>query len=455
MGMKTGVYDVIVAGGGPAGIAAAMASARNGARTLLVESMGSLGGTVTNGSLPAFCPYGNTDSPLIRGIGLEILEALRAQMTLPAFYTDTPEKPLYSWFPVDSEALKIILDEKVAGSGCDLLLHTHVVGCRKDGSRITQIETLTGGTRMLLQADVFIDCTGDASLAAEAGCQIRVGNECGQVQSGTLCFKVAGFDTERFIRYVREDGEDGNLRHACARAMADGAFPEGETKVAGFSLPFPGVAVFNFGHIYGIDPTDPHSMTQAEITGRKRLRELLKFLRNYVPGAEDAHLVESGPNVGIRESRRVMGEYMLTREDFFRRADFEDAIAYYCYPIDVHGFQADDRANQEWNEIYYNQRYRPGEAYAVPYRSLIPLSVENLLTAGKIISCDQAMLGSVRVVPCCFATGQAAGTAAAMAVHTGKSVRDISVPRLRETLESQGCYLRHGTKPAEDKAQPD
>ena len=434
-------YDVIVAGGGPAGVSAAMAAARSGAKTLLIEANGSLGGTVTNGSLPAFCPFGNTDEPLIQGIGLEILEALRAETKLPSYYEDSPEKPLYNWFPVDGEALKRILDDKVLSSECELLLHAHFVGCETEDGVIRSVTVHTPGGLETFAAKTFIDCTGDGVLSAEAGCEIQLGNEEGLVQSGTLCFKIAPFDTERFIRYAEETGEGGNLLHACARAMADGAFPEGETKVAGISFPYPGVAVLNFGHIYGIDPLNAASLTRAEVEGRKMLPELLRFLRNYVPGAENVVIVSSGPAVGIRESRRVMGDYVLTKEDFFRRADFDDAIAYYCYPIDIHALRPGEQT-KEWNELYYNRRYQPGEAYGIPYRCLTPKGIKNLLTAGKIISCDPIMLGSVRVVPCCFATGQAAGTAAAMAARSDISVRSVDPTVLRDSLKRKGCFLR-------------
>ena len=434
-------YDVIVAGGGPAGVAAAIAAARSGAKTLLIEASASLGGTVTNGSLPAFCPFGNTDEPIIRGIGLELLETLRAETKLPPYYHDRPEKPLYNWFPVDGEALKRILDEKVLSSGCELLLHSHIVGCETEEGVVRSVTVHMPDGMESFFTKVFVDCTGDGVLSAEAGCEIQLGNEENLVQSGTLCFKIAPFDTERFIRYAKETGEGGNLLHACARAMADGAFPEGETKVAGIAFPYPGAAVLNFGHVYGIDPLNAASLTRAEVEARKKLPELLRFLQNYVPGAEKAVIVSSGPNLGIRESRRVMGDYVLTKEDFFRRADFDDAIAYYCYPIDIHALRLGEQA-KEWNNLYYNRRYQPGEAYGVPYRCLTPKGIKNLLTAGKIISCDQIMLGSVRVVPCCFATGQAAGTAAAMAALSDISVRSVDPTVLRDSLKRKGCHLR-------------
>lgn len=433
-------YDVIVAGGGPSGAAAALAAARNGSRTLLIESNGYLGGTVTHGSLPALCPFTNTDEPLIRGIGLEILEALKKETRLVEYYHDSPEKPLYNWYPVDTEAFKRVLDDKVAESGCELLLHTHVIGCTTEAGRVISVTCHTPGGILSFGAKVFVDCTGDAVLASAAKCETWLGGERGDVQSGTLCFKIANFDTDRFIRYARKTGEGGNLLNACRKAMAEGRFPEGETRVAGISFPSPGVAALNFGHLYDIDPLDAASLTRAEIEGRKSLKELVSFLRRYVPGAEEAVLVHSGPAVGVRESRRVKGRYTLTQDDFMRRADFEDAVAYYCYPIDVHSSRMHE--DGEWNDVYYNRRYQPGEAYGIPYRCLTPAGMDNLLTAGKIISCDHAMLGSVRVVPCCFATGQAAGTAAAMAAKESVGACGVDTERLRDALRKQGCFLR-------------
>ena len=329
-------FDIIVAGGGAAGVAAALAATRNGAKTLLIERDGYLGGTVTHCSLPTFCPFADPEKPIVRGIGMEILNRLKSEMELVSFYDDRPEKPMYNWFPIDGEALKRVLDEIILESGCVLLLHTDLIGCETKDGAITGLTCQTPGGRLTLSGKTYIDCTGNAALAAMAGCETRIGDENGEVQSATLCFTIANFDTERFVQYFRETGEGGNLENACRRALMDHAFPEGERLVSGFSFPAPGIAVWNFGHVFNIDPLDAVSLTQAEIAGRKQIGELLRFLRTYVPGAEKATLVSSGPVIGIRESRRVVGRYTLTREDYLRRANFDDAIASYCYPIDIH-----------------------------------------------------------------------------------------------------------------------
>lgn len=436
-------YDVIVVGGGAAGVAAAVQAARAGAKTLLLEAGPYLGGTLTDASIPAFCPYGNTDEPLIRGIGLEILEALRKETKLIAYYEDSAEKPLYNWFPIDTEALKVLLDRIVMESGCELLFHTRVEGCTVEDGVVRELTLKALSKEMRVRGDVIIDCSGDGALSEMAGCAVEAGDEHGNVQGGTLCFKLANFDTERFMRYARETGEGGNLFHACERAIADHAFLPGETKVSGIAFPAPGVAAVNFGHVFGIDPLDPASLTKAEIAGRAMLKDMLSFFRRYVPGAEEAVIVSSGPRLGIRESRRVVGRYVLTYEDYLRRADFDDAIAYYCYPIDVHSSFADAPENQALLDTYYQKRYAPGEAYAVPYRCLTPLGMRNLLVAGRLISTDRSMNGSVRVAPCCFATGQAAGMAAAMAARENTAVSEIDVRKLQQALVGAGVYLPH------------
>lgn len=436
-------YDVVVLGGGPAGVAAGIAAARNGARTLIVEANGYFGGMTTHGNLPAFCPFSDGEKPIIRGIGLELLNELSERCWYSPFYPRYKGgKKNVDWFPIDSELFKLILDEKVTQSGCHVMLHTQVIDCVRENDIIRQVTLFHAGGKETVEADVFIDCTGDALLAAAAGCDIEVGDENGDVQSATLCFKVANFDSDRFAAYAKEAGEGGNLFNACNRAIAEGAFITGETKVSGVTLPSPGTAVFNFGHIFGINPLDAANMTRAEMDARAQLPLLMDFLHKYVPGAEEAVLVSSGPMLGIRESRRVMGEYVLNIDDYYHRADFDDAIAYYCYPIDIHGSHINGEKNKSYSDVYYQKRYQRGESYGVPYRCLLPRKVSNLLTAGRIISCDRSMLGSVRVVPCCFATGQAAGTAAAMSVQQHIRPKALDAAQLRASLREADCWLK-------------
>lgn len=434
-------YEVIVAGGGPSGTAAAIAAARNGAKTLLIEKDGYLGGMATGASIPAFCTFTNGVETVIQGIGLEILEELKKNTWRSPFYDHRPDRTEgLDWLPIDSEALKLVLDELVISSGCELLLHTSMIDCEKNGNRIEKLIIHNKSGIQELTSDVLIDCTGDADLAALAGCEMEYGDENGQVQGGTLCFKVANFDTERFLDYARESGENGNLAVAAAKARENGDFPEGEVKVAGIALPSPGMAAFNFGHVFTWNPVDGASMTRAEVEARKRLPELMRFIRRYVPGAENAVLAVSGPNMGVRESRRICGKYRLTIEDYEKRADFADSIAYYSYPVDIHASNAAEKEKLEHD--YQTMRYGPGEAYGIPYRCLLPINVSNLLVAGRTVSCDRMMQASLRVMPACFAMGQAAGTAAAAAIKEGIEPGSVNTKKLRRILWDQGAYLK-------------
>lgn len=439
--MKKRHCDVVVAGGGPAGVAAAIACARNGADTLLIEKDGYLGGMATGASVPAFCTYTDGEKTIIRGIGLEILEELKKLSWKSPFYDRKPDRiEGIDWLPIDSEMLKLVLDRLVLESGCKMLLHTSVIDCTCAENKVKKLIIHNKSGIQAIEADYFIDCTGDADLAELAGCPMEYGDENGQVQGGTLCFKIANFDTKRFLEYADECGEDGNLMKAVERAKAEGNFPKDEVKVAGIALASEGMASFNFGHVFHLNPIDGDSLTNAEVEGRKHIPEFMQFIRNYVPGAERAVLAFSGPSIGIRESRRICGKYRLTGEDYVKRADFPDSIAYYAYPIDIHASGAEEASAME--EFYKNTKYKPGESYGIPYRCLIPEKIENLWVAGRTVSCDRAMQGSLRVMPACFAMGQAAGTAAALAERNGRRACDVDIQQLRRILKDQDVYLR-------------
>lgn len=434
-------YDVIVAGGGPAGIAAAIAAARNSCEVLLIEKEAYLGGMATSASVPAFGPYTDGRTPLIGGIGREVIEELKKKSYVSPFFDFKEDRiKQMDWYPIDSEQLKEVLDRMVVESGCNLLLHSTVIGVECEEGTVKQIQVYSKSGIRTLEADFYIDCTGDADLATMAGAEYEYGDEQGNVQAGTLCFKIANFDTERFMEYAKEVGENGNLTVAVQRAKENGEFPAYEQKVCGIALYANGMAGFNFGHVYNLEPLDEEKMSAAEIEGRKKLPELMQFIKKYVPGAENAVLAGSGPNIGVRESRRIMGEYYLTKDDYYARADFEDAIAYYNYPIDIHPSLAVQSGTTE--SLYKNSKYKAGEAYAIPYRCLTPKKLNNVLIAGRCISCDRAMMATVRMMPPCFATGEAAGTAAALCKIKDKEIKKLDVMELKKELIKNGTILR-------------
>lgn len=442
-------YDVIVAGGGPAGVAAAVSAARAGADTLLVEKAGYLGGMATDGHIPAFCTFTDGRQLDVGGVGLEILQAMKARMWRSPFYDNKPGRDFeYDWVPIDAEVLKQVLDGLVDESGCTLALHTTLAEVRREGRKVAALRLATPAGIREVSATQYIDCTGSALLAAGAGAECLCGDEQGRVQAATLCFQIANFDTQRFLAYAMAEGEtvtdegteNGNLSKASARAIADGKFPAGETHVAGIALPAPGTATLNFGHVFDFDPFTSEGMTRAERQARRALPGLLAFLREYVPGAENAVLAGSGPSIGVRESRRITADYMLCRADYDRRAGFADAIGYYSYPIDMHAARQAE-GGMSGHGDYETSRYAPGERYGIPYRSLIVRELDNLLAAGRIIGADRAVQASVRVMPACFLTGQAAGTAAALCARQNTDLRKLNIEQLRQVLKEGGAIL--------------
>lgn len=434
-------YDLIVAGGGPAGIGAAVSAARNGIKVLLIEQAGYLGGMVTNACVPAFCPYTDGERVIIGGIGLEVLNRMKKESYISPFYDKKPGRlKEFDWVPIDPEVLKRVTEQIALSSNCNLLFHTVITGVNHRDGRIHSVEVHNKGGNFTIGAKYFIDCTGDADLVAMAGGSYEYGDKNGLVQAGTLCFRIGNLDMGKFMEYAEKTGEDGNLNIAVSKAKEQGDFPAEERYVSGIALQADGMAGLNFGHVYHLNPLDGNDLTRAEIEARQKLPELMNFLRKYVPGAEKVVLASSGPVIGLRESRRIVGDYRLTSADYYKRADFEDTIARYAYPIDMHAATPDEEDYGEDRE-YVTSRYKTGEAYSIPYRSLLPVGFENLIAAGRIISSDRAMMASLRVMPACFATGEAAGAAAALCIKEEVDFRQLQVHKLQVVLRGQGAVL--------------
>ena len=202
-----------------------------------------------------------------------------------------------------------------------------------------------------------------------------------------------------------------------------------------------GIGGGNIGHIFDNDPLDEASLTRAMMWGRQSMLEYIRFYNEYVHGCENARLLATGSLLGIRESRRTVCDYMLSVSDFLTRADFADEIGRYCYPVDIHIMNTDGDEYKRFQDEYKNMRYKKGESYGIPYRSLVASSFDNVLTAGRCMGTDRQMEASIRVMPGCFITGQAAGTAAALAAESGE-VRSVKAVELQQALLANGAYLR-------------
>ncbi|MBK1809845.1 FAD-dependent oxidoreductase [Clostridium sp. YIM B02505] len=436
-------YDVIVAGGGPSGVGAAVAAARNGAKVLLIEKYGFLGGMATAAAVPAFCPYTDGEKVIIKGIGLEVLEAMKKESNYDSPIKDKKEliKRMYDWIPIDTEALKRVLDNIVLDSGTNILFHTVATDVVSEDGNIKAIVVENKEGKNEIRCKYIIDCTGDADIVVKAGGEHEYGDEEGLVQAVTLCYRISNINMERLIEYFKTSGDTGNLTKAVERARLNNEFNFKEKHVAGFSIQNDGVAGLNFGHVYEVNPLKAEDMTRAEVESRRNIPAMIDFLRKYVPGLENAVLVSSGPMVGVRETRRIIGDYRLTARDYFDRVEYEDSIARYAYPIDVHPSKTRDVIYKDENDQYVTSRYKPGESYTIPYRTLLPKGLKNIIVAGRPISADRAMHGSFRVMPACFATGEAAGTAVAICSKEGIELRDIEIKKLQEQLKKQGAYL--------------
>lgn len=427
--------DVVVVGGGAAGIAAAISAAKGGARTLLVEQRGFLGGMGTVSLVPAFCPFTDKKKPIIRGIGLELME--RMKQACNADYRREYEQTL-DWVPIDPEVLKRIYDDAASESGVALLFHTFVydVLLSEDKKRIEGIIAVNKSGRSLIRCRYVIDATGDGDIAAMAGVPFQKGGEQGELQPGSMCYLLANVDRKRFKRFLEATGDTGQLHQTVERAIAEGALPEGRKSISGLAWVNDYLVGVNFGHVFGIDGTKAEDLTRGAIEGRRLAERQVQFFRAYVPGFEQAHLVATGEQVGIRETRRIQGDYVLTVDDFITARSFPDDIARNAYYIDIH--LANSKANMTFTHL------QPGQSHGVPYRVLLPVGIDNLWVPGRAASSDRAVQGSLRVMPNCFAMGQASGAAAALALPSAARSRDVSVPQLQQLLLEQGAWLGDG-----------
>ena len=415
--------DVFVAGGGAAGIAAAVAASRGGARVFLAESGGAFGGLGTTGMVPAFAPFDDGENILASGIGLEIRRSVSRQIPLNNY-----------WTPINTEELKREYDRIVSESGVQFSFFTTVCDVIADG-RHSDCVVLTSKSGMFaVKAKIYIDCTGDGDLIAFAGGAFEMGDEQGTVMPQTLCSVWANIDRTR----VRE----GAPNRMIEQAFADGVLSQEDRHLPGFFYHESGVGGGNIGHTFDIDPTDETALTKAMIKGRSLLPEYERYYKEYLKdGFENLTLVSTAAILGVRESRRICCDYMLSVDDFVQRAVFADEIGRYCYPIDIHVKNTDkDEYERFMKEYETTFKYKRGESYGIPFRSLIPVSFDNALVAGRCMGADQKMQASVRVMPGCFITGQAAGAAAALAANT-EDVRSVDYQDLADALLALDAFL--------------
>lgn len=414
--------DVFVAGGGPAGVSAAVTCARQGKRVYLAESYGAFGGTGTVGMVPEFMNFDDGENFLAGGIGREIAE----QMVGPIKSYDRRE------YVVDTEKLKRLYDSLMTEAGVHFSFFTTLIALEKnDESTVRRAILFSCGRIFAVKAQVFIDCTGNGDLCAMAGAKWKLGNDDGLTMPATLCSLWADIVFEKTP--ARDDVY-------LDKAIADGVIPTCDKLLPGIKRIKGSVGGGNIGHCFGVDPTDACSMTKAMVSARRDLCGYETYYKQYLTGYENMFLCATANMLGVRESRRILGDNVLKNEHYDNCAVFQNEIGRYSYPRDIHLEKPTVEAHAEF-EKRICARHGKGESYGIPYGALTPQKLRNVLTAGKCISADRAMQASVRVVPGCYITGQAAGMAAVIACECEGNVRGFAVNNLQEALIGIGAFL--------------
>jgi hypothetical protein len=450
--------DVLVVGAGSSGIAAAVAAARNGARTILVDAGPMLGGELISG-LPLNACLSARGEWVVGGVVRELLDRCDRMGGLVPPYFDWRSLWLVC---VDPEIMKIACVDLIASSGATFLLNTFAEDIIVEDGRVAGVTLCNKRGRTLVRADIVIDCTGDGALSVMAGAPFEKGGAKGEYQPVTLIYRMQGVETEPLLAFVRKNpevaalGERPDLLHLskseCARRLyeqgvasvffdgkapfiADAVkrgelFPCGLLAVCPVSIQRREVSL-NSTRIANLDATDAQALSRALPDLFEQVWAGVRFLQKNVPGFERAEFSGVAPRVGIRETRRIMGLELLQMEDVLAGRKRSDGIAKGAHELDVHGA----------GNVHRREMIKEGGSYDIPFGCLVPRNTRNLLVAGRCLSATREAHGSARVMGTCMSMGQAAGTAAAMCVEVGQPIRQLSVAALRDRLREQGAVL--------------
>ncbi len=444
-------HDVVIVGGGIAGSLAAVAAARKGVSTIVIEETGQLGGSLTSSGTGPMMTFHAGEKQVIRGLGEELICRLIEKGLSPGHTVDSTGYT-YTVTPFDAEGMKRELELMILEAGGHILYHAVLSDVHVNGD-LKSITVLCCSQKITVEGKVFIDATGDASLCLMSGVGVEVGrSRDGKNQPMTMNFRLSGVDISLIRKLMEEDVsifpflsphekgfEKKAVRLSCSgfqdimkRGIASGELDIDRDIVLFFEDNTPGEVIVNMTRVSGLSPVDPIEFSQAETEGRRQVWLMYSYLKKNIPGFSDSILLSSGPRIGVRSSRRMKGVYSITARDMIAETKFDDGIACCGYPIDIHS--ADGTATD-------STFLRYGGYYSIPYRCLINEKVSNIMAAGRDVSSEFEANGSLRVSPSCTALGQAAGTAAALAALKGVSPLEIDVPELRKILREDGAIV--------------
>ncbi len=420
-------YDIIVAGGGFAGAAAAIAAGRLGKKVLLFDKSNCMGGAACNCLVFPFMPYttkiDGEKKALSAGIFTEIVDRMNEIRVQLGETRHMEGRSAFS-----EEHLKLVLNRMAQEAGVDLLYHAFLCGVEKKDGKIEKVSVATKSGVVDLFADMFIDATGDADLSYLAGCPYHLGRESDNLcQPMTLCFRVANVDMEKFIE------EKPKINELYKKLKAEGKIRNPREDVLVFTNLVPkNVLHFNTTRVVKLNPTDPFDMTKAEIEAREQVIEIFLLIKNNFESFKNAELLSTAADIGVRESRMIDGLYLLTGKELVECPKFEDSIACGNYDIDIH---SPDGAGTS------HHFFKEGTYYEIPYRSLVPQKIDNLLVAGRCISVDHEAQASVRIMPIVCCLGEAAGVAAAIAHKNGTATKDADISEIQKILVENGAVI--------------
>lgn len=454
--------DVVVAGGGPSGLIAALASARAGAKTILVEQYGFLGGMATAASVGPFSPFHYDDEQITMGVPQELVERLMAAGGSTGHLKCVPEYGSGSYMAYfDREVYKMVAFQMMEEAGVRLLLHSFVADTVVDNRVVKGIVVANKSGLSRVLGKVTVDATGDGDVAARGGAEFKWGRDRDELgQPMTMFFEMADVDVDALKAYIDNTPDDfewtSNLhsrtplpkefnqryfvaqgfRKAVAEAKAKGEFHVGRDTVLLQSTMREGTIVFNSTRVGKLRGTDADDFTKAEVEGRKQAMSLAAFMKKYVPAFSKAYVSSTGIQIGVRESRHVVGEYILSKDDVVEGRRFSDVVARGFFPVDIHDPEG-GRGYQEGGSTWI----KPKGPYDIPMRCLIPKALDGIVMTGRNISAAHEAHGSMRVQGTAFAIGHASGVVAAVAARAGTAPRNVDIHEVQRVLIAQNANL--------------